>query len=169
MPDVPAAALAAEVAGLGFLLGTWAGEGEGRYPTIQTFQYTEEITFGHVGRPFLTYEQRTIRHDTGLPAHGEAGYLRPAPAGRVEFVLAHSTGIAEVEEGTVDGTRLELASTVVSRTATTKEVTAIERAIAVDGDVLHYTLRMAAVGHPLTHHLEAELHRLPKPQANLRS
>jgi THAP4-like, heme-binding beta-barrel domain len=152
--------LVPEVEALAFLLGSWAGEGEGRYPTITPFTYSEEVTFGHVGRPFLTYVQRTIRHDTALPAHGETGYLRPGPAaGRVELMLAHTFGVVEVAEGVVNGTTLELRSIAVGRTATAKEITTVERSIEVDGDVLRYTLAMAAVGQPLQNHLRAELHR----------
>ncbi len=155
-----APALAPEVAGLAFLLGTWVGEGAGEYPTISPFTYSEEVAFGHVGRPFLTYVQRTVRHDVGLPAHGESGYLRPAPGGRVELMLGHTFGLVELAEGTIDGTRVELTSSIVGRSATAKSVTAIERSIEVDGDVLRYALRMAAVGQPLQHHLRAELHRI---------
>ena len=145
------------------LLGTWSGTGAGSYPTIEPFRYREEIVFGHVGKPFLAYRQATIRLDTGLPAHAEAGYLRGVGGGRLELVLAHPTGVAELSEGevTVEAGRLELRlrSVSVARTASAKEVTRVDRTITVDGDVLRYELAMAAVGQAHQHHLAAELQR----------
>ena len=145
------------------LLGTWSGTGAGSYPTIEPFRYREEIVFGHVGKPFLAYRQATIRLDTGLPAHAEAGYLRGVGDGRLELVLAHPTGVAELSEGevTVEAGRLELRlrSVAVARTASAKEVTRVDRTITVDGDVLRYELAMAAVGQAHQHHLAAELQR----------
>jgi nitrobindin-like protein len=149
------------VEALGFLLGTWSGEGAGSYPTIEDFTYTETVTFGHVGKPFLAYGQRTARRSDGFPLHAETGYWRVVGPGQVEVVLAHPTGIVEVQQGSLEGQRLELCSSSMSRTATAKEVTAVERTFEVDGDVLRYTVRMAAVGLPLTHHLAAELRRQP--------
>jgi hypothetical protein len=145
------------------LIGAWAGEGEGRYPTIEPFRYREEVVFGHVGKPFLAYRQATVNLATGQPAHAESGYLRAAGPGRVELVLAHPTGIVEMSEGEVlgqpDGLTLHLLTTAVLRTATAKEVTSIERRISVIGDTLRYQVSMAAVGRPHQHHLAAELHR----------
>jgi hypothetical protein len=146
------------------LVGTWEGEGSGHYPTIEPFSYGERITFGHVGKPFLTYEQRTWRPDDGTPMHAEAGYLRVVPgvaigALAVEWVLAHPTGIAEIEEGRyVDGV-LDLHATTVGRTATAKPVHALRRRVLLDGDVVSYDLWMAHGRTPETHHLTAQLHR----------
>ena len=123
-----------ELEPLAFLLGDWAGEGEGVYPTIEPFGYHEEIRFWHVGKPFLAYTQRTRHAEDGRPLHAETGYLRPVGADGVELVLAHPTGVAEVAAGTVVGTRIDLATTTVALTATAKEVTAVERTIDVDGD-----------------------------------
>lgn len=152
-----------DVAVLAPLLGTWAGQGAGEYPTIAPFGYVEEVTFGHVGKPFLTYGQRTKASDDGRPLHAETGFIRVPSPGRVELVLAHPTGITEIEEGTlsVSGTtiEMELSATAIGRTASAKEVTALSRSIRVDGDELTYTLRMGAVGQPLQHHLAATLHR----------
>lgn len=146
------------------LLGTWRGEGAGHYPSIDAFRYSEEITFGHAGKPFLAYRQTTVNLDTGIPAHAEAGYWRHAGPGRVELVMAHPSGIVEVEEGTVEvtesGVRLHLRSTSVAMAATAKSVETLEREIEVSDDVFHYDLSMGAVGLPHQHHLSATLRRV---------
>ena|SRR2546421_3599158 len=148
-----------DVEALAFLLGEWRGEGRGEYPTIQNFGYREEVTFGHVGKPFVSYAQRTWALDDGRPLHSEAGYLRPQPGGRVELVLAQPAGLVEVDEGEVRGGRIELVSTLVARTPSAKEVTEVRRLLDVDGDVMRYELEMAAVGQPRQFHLAAELRR----------
>jgi hypothetical protein len=88
------------------------------------------------------------------------GYFRPVGADGVELSLAHPTGITEVSAGTLIGTRIDLASVTVGQTPTAKEVAAVERTIEVDDDHLRYTVRMAAVGQPLQHHLSASLRRV---------
>ncbi len=145
------------------LLGTWAGRGAGEYPTIQPFEYFEEVAFTHVGKPFLVYAKKTKAASDGRPLHAEVGYLRVPQRGRVEFVLAHPSGIAEIEVGTLSVAGgvidMELATTEIGRTPTAKEVTALSRSFRIDGDELSYSVRMGAVGQPEQHHVAAVLHR----------
>lgn len=156
-PGVPT--LHGDVAVLAFLLGTWRGEGEGRYPTIDAFSYGEELRIGHSGKPFLSWAQRTWSLDDGRPLHVESGYLRATPGDRVELVIAHPTGVAELAEGEVHGTTVELSSRLVGCTSTAKPVTAISRRLEVEGDLLRYSLSMAAVGRAESDHLSAALRR----------
>ncbi len=148
---------------LAFLLGRWAGEGDGEYPTIEPFRYGEEVTFSHVGKPFLAYAQRSWSLEDGRPLHAEMGYWRCPSPGRVEAVVAHPTGHAEVSEGSVASTAVSIVSVAISRTSSAKEVEALVRDLEVVGDHLSYELKMAAVSQPLAVHLRGRLRRMTGP------
>lgn len=152
-----------DLAALAPLLGTWSGQGAGKYPTIPPFDYLEEVVFGHVGKPFLAYGQKTRGVADGKPLHAETGYLRVPQPGHVELVLAHPSGITEIEVGTYsvsgDLIEMQMATTAVGLTPSAKEVTALGRSFRIDGDELSYTVQMGAVGQPLQDHLAAVLHR----------
>ena len=95
------------VAHLAPLLGTWRGGGRGDYPTIEAFDYTEEVTIGHAGKPFLAYSQRTKSAD-GSPLHAECGYWRPDGDRGLEMLVVHPSGIGEMLVGEVTETHYGL-------------------------------------------------------------
>ena len=144
---------------LAFLLGTWRGEGEGEWPVGSFFRFGEELTFEHVGDTFLLYEQRSWGLEDDEPIHFERGFLRPAGPGRVELVLAHPLGVAEVAEGTLEGDVVEVATTAVALTATGSPVTDLRRRIEVREGTLTYELRMATDEVELTSHIRSILRR----------
>jgi hypothetical protein len=143
---------------LAFLIGSWRGEGEGEYPGVEPFRYTEELSFEHVGDPFLLVTESSWTPD-GAPLHFERGTLRPVGDGRVDLTLAHPIGVAEVSEGTIDGTNVTLRSTAMVRTATGSPVTEIERRYHMEESGLSYELDMAMEGVARTFHVRATLAR----------
>ena len=163
-----------DLAPLAFLVGRWEGAGIGGYPTIESFRFGQEISFTHNGKPFLSYVSRTWRLDEegriGLPLGTESGYWRPRPDNGIEVMLAHPTGIVEIYLGEISGTRIEMATDVVARTATAKEVAAGHRLYGLTGPGLAsadlasadlaYAYDMAAMGQPLQPHLSAQLKRV---------
>jgi uncharacterized protein YceH (UPF0502 family) len=160
LPLGPPADLLPELAELSAFVGVWHGGGEGVYPTISPFGYTEQIELRPVpGKPLLAYRSATRATDDGRALHSESGFVRAVGGGAIEFVVAQGAGIVEIAEGVVDDDEIVLRSTVVWGTTTAKEVTETERRYRAAGDTLTYELAMAAVGQPLLPHLRAKLRR----------
>jgi len=147
-----------------FLLGRWEGAGVGGYPTIESFQFGQEISFSHNGKPFLIYTSRTWRLDEdgtiGATLATETGYWRPQPDNKLEVLLAHPTGFVEVYLGEIAGTRIDMATDAVVRTESAKEYTAGRRLYGLIGTDLGWAYDMAAVGQPLQSHISAQLKRV---------
>ena len=149
-----------ELLPLSFLLGVWRGSGHGGFPTMDEFDYGEEMVFEYVGDPFLLYTQRSCLTADGAPLHFERGFLRPgAEEGEVELTLAHPLGLTEISEGRLEGTTIELVTREVGRTSTGMPVRALARRYRVEGAALRYELDMATHRTPMTRHLTAELRR----------
>jgi hypothetical protein len=150
--------LPVELEPLAFLLGTWRGDGEGIYPGVAPFRYTEELAFEHVGDVFLLVTESSWTPD-GVPLHFERGTLRLVGDGGVDLTLAHPIGVAEVSEGTVEGTTVDLASTAIVRTSSGSPVTEIVRRYRREGERLSYEVDMAMDGVARTFHVRANLGR----------
>jgi hypothetical protein len=148
------------------LVGVWRGTGQGGYPTLEAdFAYGQQVRFAHDGRPFLHYEAWSwlIGPDGEVirPAAREVGWWRPGDGTTFEVLLAHPTGFVEIYHGTSKTTtQWDLATDMLARTHTAKDVSANHRLYGiVEGDLL-YAVDMAAVGQPLQPHLSARLARV---------
>ena len=163
MPFELPADLHADCAPVAWLLGTWRGNGHGDYPTIEAFQYGQELIFAHDGRPFFHYLARSwVVDEQGEKVREgaiETGFLRCRPEGKMELLLAHHTGYVEIWYGEAAGGKLEISTDAVARTESAKEVTGGTRLYGnVEGDLL-YAYDMAGMGQPLQPHLWARLKR----------
>ncbi|TDC59765.1 FABP family protein [Micromonospora sp. KC207] len=151
-------------------VGVWRGRGRGGYPTIEDFDFAQEIRISHDGRPFLHYESRAWILDEQSrpvrPGGREVGWWRPVLDGNgratdgLEALMSVPTGVMELHIGRRKGTQVEFVTDAVVRTATAKEVTAGHRLFGIVEGALLYAQDMAAVGHSLTPHLSARLLRV---------
>ena len=151
------------VAPFAWLLGTWEGGGDGAYPTIEPFQFRQQVIFQQDGRPFMHYMATAWLVDENgdkiRDAAQETGFLRCLEGGSVEWLLTHNTGFLELWHGKVDGAKLEVTTDAVLRTETAKEVTGGHRLYGlVEGD-LWFAYDMAAAGQALQPHLWGKLVR----------
>lgn len=146
-------------------IGTWRGEGVGGYPSLDAdFRYGEQIVIADYGKPVLAFSSTSWSLDDERPLSRQEGFWRPTSPTGLEVVLAIASGLTAVYYGHLvigpAGEHIEMATDIVARTSTAKEVTAEKRMYAVRADKLMYAVDMAAVGHELTPHLSAALDRV---------
>ncbi len=146
-----------------WMLGTWRGNGHGDYPTIEAFEYGQELIFTHDGRPFFHYMARAwiVDEDGEQCATPPSRPASCAVAPRARWSSCSRTTPASPRSGTARrrAASSSCATDAIARTESAKEVTAGHRLYGnVEGDLL-YAYDMAAVGQPLQPHLWARLQR----------
>jgi hypothetical protein len=148
---------------LAWLVGTWRGKGRGEYPNVPGFQYAQEVSFNHDGRPFLNYFSRSWIIDDNdeivRPAASEVGFWRIKENNVLEVLLAHNTGIAEGWVGLVQGAKIQLAMDQGYSAPSAKIVTAGSRLYGLVEGELFTSYDMAAQGQTLQAHLWSSLER----------
>lgn len=156
---------------LGFLIGTWRGEGVGAVPGGggPDYPYAEELRIYDDGSPWLAYSTHIVSTYDGHWIHSESGWWRDQPADdsgvvAVELVISRASGVTEVligqmVEGAV-GEQIELISDVVARTPTAPPFAADRRLYAVRAGKLMYAIDLAAGEAGLAPHLAAALDRV---------
>jgi hypothetical protein len=157
-----------ELAPLAWLIGTWAGAGVVGYPTMESANFGQEVVCSHDGRPFLEWRSQSWLLDAAgekvRPLATEVGFWRPVPESHdgtnVELLLAHPTGVVEMYAGRAQPAKVELRTDGVMRSPHAKEYTAAHRMYGYVQSNLMWVMDMAAMGHPLTSHLSAELKRV---------
>jgi hypothetical protein len=152
-----------DCAPIAWLLGTWRGNGHGDYPTIEAFQFGQEVIFTHDGRPFFHYMSRSwVVDEQGNKVRDgaiETGFFRAKADGSLEVVMTHHTGFVEIWYGQAEGAKVEITTDAVVRTQTAKEYTGGHRLYGlVEGDLL-WAFDMQAMGQKLQPHLWGRLVR----------
>jgi hypothetical protein len=148
---------------LAWLVGTWRGKGRGEYPNIENFQFAQEISFNHDGRPYLNYFSRSWIIDENdeiiKQSHSEVGFWRIKENNVLEVVLTHNLGAAEGWVGIVKGAKIQLEMDQGYSSPSAPIVTAGSRLYGLVEGELFTSYDMAANGQTLQAHLWSSLER----------
>lgn len=146
-------------------IGMWRGRGQGGFPAKEDYNFAQEITISHDGRPFLRYESRAWLLDEDSNPIGESvrelGFWRPTEGDTFEATMISPDGVMELYLGKVTATtRLEMETDAIVRTPTGTGVTAGHRLLGIVDAALLYAHEMAADGEGPHPHLSARLIRV---------
>jgi len=148
------------------LEGTWAGEGRGQFPTVNSFDYRETLTFTRRDEKTLAYEQRTQRRSDGQTeyreSHWENGFIRILENDDLELVNVQSNGRSEVLDGNIETLDSMIRIHFVSKALTNdSRMVSSARTFELEGDTLHYEMEMQTTKvNQLTQHLKIALRHI---------
>lgn len=146
------------------LIGTWHGTGHGDYPTIESFDYRETLTFeSNQAGDLLHYIQRTWRIGNDgqeSESHWESGFIRQLEDGSIEIANVQSGGRMELLVGEIkpdDAMMLTLQSVQLANDMRMKATSRVWR---WTDTTLAYDMDMATNRVPeLSFHLRGELYK----------
>lgn len=102
------------------LHGSWKGKGNGKFPTIDSFEYEEHLHFEvNLAYPIIHYEQKTTLIATQEPSHWESGFIRILEDGVIEISNSQDSGRTEILQGKMNhfsdhGYEMEFASIAIA-------------------------------------------------------
>jgi hypothetical protein len=147
------------------LEATWTGEGRGQFPTVNSFDYRETLTFTRRDEKTLAYEQRAQKLYDGqsewLQSHWENGFIRILESGELELTSAQ-IGRTEVLIGSIESVGTLFRIHFVSKTIVNDpRMISSSRRFELDGDTLHYEMEMRTTAvDQSTKHLKVALQRI---------
>ena len=152
------------LAPIAWLIGRWEGSGKATYPGTADFDFGQQIDFAHNGGNYLHYLSQLFEvDDEGMairPLDMETGFWRPQPDNGLEVVMCKPAGYAEVWYGSITGSKIELATDAVVRTASAEDYSAGQRLYGNVAGELFWTFDKAAYGHHLQTYMWGRLRRV---------
>lgn len=144
---------------LEFLLGTWKGEGHASYPTINSADYTEELTFESCGEENkIEFSQRTLYKNENRHLHREYGFIFEKEKDVFTFISAQNNGRTEVLKGKLESPfKIVLDSTHFGND---ERPVKTRREYILENGILQYKLFLQTQTQPYQLHLEAKLKKL---------
>ncbi len=162
---------------LTWLIGSWSGEGKGEYPTMEPFEFNDQLKFSIRSDAFelenLIHFEQVARVKEGnefIFKHWEAGFLRPTEQGKIELQVTHNTGRIEILEGKfveLDSAKnrftLRFRSTLLHNSQGLVKARTSERIWTFENDRLRYLQSMCTEDvEEMTVHLDSILERSRK-------
>ena len=157
---------------ISWLAGTWKGQGCGGFPTMDDFEFEDEMRIktdlkGYVQEPLIHFEEMAwvLDKEEKRFMHWETGYFKPDQDGRIQFYICHNTGRIEITYGKFEvlnsqnkSFEIHFNSEFIRNDKGTKFATKSNRKIILQDDTLTYSLAMSTEDvSEMNHHLTSKL------------
>ena len=159
---------------LTWLKGSWQGNGQGDFPTIDPFIFEDQMHFRIIedafeSEPLIHFEEIAwvIKGKEKNFMHWETGFFKPTPQGLVQFYMSHNTGRIEATYGKFQSIdrdaksfKIIFESDFIRNDEGIKTLVSSKRVLDFKKDHLTYSLAMTTdVVDKSTNHLITELIR----------
>ena len=148
------------------LVGVWEGEGEADTADRGEHRFGQQLVVSHDGENYLSWSSRAWTFDSGgtvdNPAYRESGFWRISEDDKLEFLVAHASGVIEMYYGApITQSAWEMATDVVLASPTGPERRGAKRIYGiVEGGDLGWVEERVHPEKGLAPHMSARLRRV---------